>query len=121
MSSNMRVKKTCDHCGSYFVAKTTVTRYCGDPCAKKAYKQRMRMKLLSDAQLENEASKESRKIEYQEGVSHREYLSVKQAVDYLGVSRMTIHRKMKSGKLPYSRFGGRVLILKKDLDKLIRP
>jgi hypothetical protein len=43
MSSNIRIAKVCNYCGSQFMARTTVTRYCGDICAKKAYKQRERM------------------------------------------------------------------------------
>jgi len=42
MSSNIRLQKTCQHCGNRFAAKTTVTQFCSDTCAKKAYKQRKR-------------------------------------------------------------------------------
>ncbi|WP_458627117.1 hypothetical protein [Winogradskyella sp. PC D3.3] len=38
MSSNLFIPKTCKHCGNAFTARTTVTKYCGDTCAKKAYK-----------------------------------------------------------------------------------
>lgn len=40
MSSNIRLQKTCQHCGNRFTAKTTVTKFCSDTCAKWAYKQR---------------------------------------------------------------------------------
>ena len=46
MSSNIRINRICQFCNEEFVAKTTVTKYCGDNCAKKAYKQRMRLKKL---------------------------------------------------------------------------
>jgi hypothetical protein len=42
MSSNIRIPKICQHCGNEFVPKTTVTKYCGDDCAKRAYKKRKR-------------------------------------------------------------------------------
>ena len=42
MSSNIRLQKTCQHCGNRFTAKTTVTQFCSDTCAKRAYKQRKR-------------------------------------------------------------------------------
>ena len=42
MSSNIRVPKICQHCGTEFIAKTTVTKFCTDNCAKRAYKVRKR-------------------------------------------------------------------------------
>jgi len=42
MSSNIRIKKVCQHCGKLFIAKTTVTQFCSDDCAKKNYKKRQR-------------------------------------------------------------------------------
>ncbi|MDG1433269.1 MAG: hypothetical protein P8Q41_04635, partial [Saprospiraceae bacterium] len=40
MASSIRINKICQHCGNEFIAKTTVTKYCGDNCAKRAYKAR---------------------------------------------------------------------------------
>ena len=42
MSSNIHIPKTCQFCGKAFIARTTVTKYCGNSCAKKAYKKRKR-------------------------------------------------------------------------------
>ena len=42
MSSNIRISKICQHCGQEFVAKTTVTKFCSDNCAKRNYKKRKR-------------------------------------------------------------------------------
>ena len=39
MASNIKVQKICQQCGKEFTARTTVTRCCGDACAKKAYKE----------------------------------------------------------------------------------
>ena len=38
MSSNIFVQRICEECGNEFTARTTVTRFCGDRCAKRAYK-----------------------------------------------------------------------------------
>lgn len=43
MSSNIKIKKNCQHCGQEFIARTTVIKYCGDYCAKKAYKAKMQL------------------------------------------------------------------------------
>jgi len=42
MSSNLYIPKTCKHCGKAFTARTTVTKYCSDMCAKREYKARKR-------------------------------------------------------------------------------
>ena len=42
MSSNIEIERICQHCNKDFIAKTTVTRYCSDDCAKRAYKARKR-------------------------------------------------------------------------------
>lgn len=38
MSSNIQIPKKCQHCGKMFVARTTVTKFCGHSCASKNYK-----------------------------------------------------------------------------------
>jgi len=42
MSSNIEIERICQHCDKDFIAKTTVTKYCSDDCAKRAYKARKR-------------------------------------------------------------------------------
>jgi hypothetical protein len=49
MSSNIRLKKVCQHCHRPFIAKTTVTKFCGDECAKRNYKKRERDKKITEA------------------------------------------------------------------------
>ena len=55
MSSNIRIQRVCQHCGSEFTAKTTVTRYCGDACAKRAYKARKKAEKIDSS---NEETKQ---------------------------------------------------------------
>lgn len=117
MSSNIRIAKVCNCCGCDFVARTTVTRYCSDQCAKKAYKQRERMKKIAQSDIENTAAIQNKKEMAQEKYAERTVLSIKQSCEYLGVSRMTLHRMMKSGEIPFTKMGGRVLILKNHLNK----
>ena len=42
MSSNIRVKRICQHCSADFEAKTTVTKFCSHRCASAAHKARIR-------------------------------------------------------------------------------
>jgi hypothetical protein len=51
MSSNIRVNKICEFCNSLFVARTTVTRFCGDVCAKRAYKARKRLEAINESDI----------------------------------------------------------------------
>ncbi|HEY4937191.1 MAG TPA: hypothetical protein VII44_11450, partial [Puia sp.] len=62
MSSNIRLKKVCQHCGNLFTAKTTVTKFCSDDCAKRNYKKRKREEGI---QVSNEATSQevSRRLE----------------------------------------------------------
>ena len=87
MSSNLYIPKTCKHCGKAFTARTTVTKYCGDSCAKKAYKTRKRKEKINstltyDMQQKNlvVASQNSN------GINNKDFLSVTEASQLIGVS-----------------------------------
>ena len=46
MSSNLKIEKVCEWCGSQFVARTTATAYCSHRCSSLAYKERKRQAKL---------------------------------------------------------------------------
>jgi len=48
--------------------------------------------------------------------STRRYLSVKEALTVLEVSREALYKKLKSGELPHFKFGRKILI---DLDEVL--
>ena len=116
MSSNIRVERICQECLNAFIAKTTVTKYCSDRCAKRAYKRRKRNNAI-ESSTEHSAqvatALESR-------IAHLAYLSIAQTSDLIGVSRTTIHRIVKRGDLSVLRVGKRVIIPKSEILKLIR-
>lgn len=114
MSSNIRLKRVCQHCSNEFIAKTTVTKYCGDQCAKRAYKARKRKEKMDKSNRETTVVLEKPIIELQA----KEYLSIDQTTKLLNISRTTIWRMIKSNKLKASKVGSRVIILKSDLNKL---
>lgn len=47
------------------------------------------------------------------------YLSIKEAIKYSTLSRITLWTHRKNGRLKFYRIGGRVLLRKNDLDSLI--
>ncbi|NBG66402.1 helix-turn-helix domain-containing protein [Acidiluteibacter ferrifornacis] len=114
MSSNLRIPKICQDCGSDFIAKTTVTQYCSDRCAKRAYKKRKRkQKVEAVPTLSQQKVNHSKEI-----VGDKEFLSIKETCQLLGTSRMTIYRQIKSGTIPAAKVGARTIIKRTDIEKL---
>ncbi|NVJ64632.1 MAG: helix-turn-helix domain-containing protein [Flavobacteriaceae bacterium] len=114
MSSNIRIKKVCQHCGIEFVAKTTVTQFCGDNCAKRAYKARKRKEKINAV-----PSKDIQSVDFRiSNFSDKEFLSIKETCELLGASRMTVHRQIKKGFIPAVKLGSRVIIKRSEINKL---
>ncbi len=115
MSSNIRIPKICEQCGEEFIAKTTVTKYCGDNCAKRGYKRRKREEKINTVR-----PVEKQKLDMRlENIKIKDFISVAEACKYLGVSRMTIYRQIKSGNIRAGKIGSRTIIDKASILKLI--
>lgn len=115
MSSNIRLEKTCNCCGKRFTAKTTVTQFCSDNCAKKAYKQRKR-----SAKIETAIEEEKQKIvtAFNPVVIQKDFLSVDETCQLLGTSRWTIYRLIEKGQLTAGKLGSRTIISRKAIDNI---
>lgn len=113
MSSNIRVQKICQHCGIEFIAKTTVTKYCGDKCAKKAYKARKRAEKLQAAKKETKIVR----LKPIESLNIKPFLSIAETCQLLGVSRSTLHRMIKRGELTIGKLGNRTIIQRSEVNK----
>ncbi len=114
MSSNIRVQRICQHCGNEFTAKTTVTKYCGDNCAKRAYKKRKKDEKIVNSDQETLVIKATPVKVIQE----QDFLNIKDACELLGISRMTLHRMVKDGRIPATKLGRRTIIARKNIDAL---
>lgn len=117
MSSNIRLNRICHYCGEEFIAKTTVTKYCSDKCAKYAYKKRKRQEKIDASNKETEVSKLRPLIEIQA----KEFLSITELSQILGVSRWTINRALKKGTIKAVKIGRHKFIRKDDLNELFKP
>ncbi|MCK5280720.1 MAG: helix-turn-helix domain-containing protein [Cyclobacteriaceae bacterium] len=127
MSSNIRLEKLCQHCGVKFIAKTSVTQYCGDKCAKLAYKKRKRDEKIRWAPLEKELSQlygpdkarlgKGKNLTVDPGaiVKDREFFSITQTSVLLGISERTLFRMINREQIRTTRIGGRILIKKSEL------
>ncbi len=114
MSSNIRVPKICQFCGSDFIAKTTVTKYCGDTCAKKAYKQRKREQKITEI-----APLVAQKKGFNQHIlKEKDFLSISETCTLLGASRMTIYRQIKKGNIMTMKLGRRIIIKRSEIEKL---
>ena len=100
MSSNIRLQKTCQHCGNRFTAKTTVTQFCSDTCAKRAYKQRKR-----NEKIEVAIKEETEKALYNPAIAQKEFLTVEEACQLINASRWTIYRLIEKGEIAHSMVG----------------
>lgn len=114
MSSNIRTERVCQHCGQGFIAKTTVTQYCGDSCAKKAYKARHKQAKIANSEKETKAIKLKPITE----LKAKEFLSIAETCQLLGLSRWTVWRALKSNELVATKVGRRTIIKRSNLEKL---
>lgn len=112
MSSNITVLRICEHCQSEFVAKTTVTRFCGDDCAKKNYKLRLKNKKI---QKSNEWTASKRiELSKRKDLSVLEYLNPTDASKLLQCSRMNIYDLMNTGQIKYSQLSEKKRLISRD-------
>ncbi len=115
MGSNIRVQRICQYCGKEFTARTTVTKYCGDTCAKKAYKQGLKqVKIeLSD----NETSYlRNREIE---DLKKKEFLNVREVAKLLGCSARSVYYYIECGAINAVNLGQRITRVRRaDIDML---
>ncbi|TND07941.1 MAG: excisionase family DNA binding domain-containing protein [Bacteroidetes bacterium] len=118
MSSNIKVQRICQHCGQEFTARTTVTQYCGDSCAKKAYKARQRSAKISTS---NDETKRfvSGPIEI---IKTKEFLTVRDVATLLNCSLRTAYRLIETGNINAVNLAQRkTLVRRSDIDKLFEP
>ncbi len=111
MTSYLRITRICQYCGNDFIAKTTTTKYCGDRCSKRAYKERKKLEAIKASNEEVKKQIELPLIEIQS----KEFLSIAETMQLLNISRTTIWRMIKDQKIKPLKFGNRVIIKKTDL------
>lgn len=114
MSSNIRIQKVCLHCKSIFTAKTTVTKFCSDRCAKLNYKERQRAENIENSKEETRktiAAKITDRLNtLPEGQAIQKMLvNVLELSIAIGMSRRTIFNLMEDKKFPRIKVGRKLL------------
>jgi|SRR5690554_5888370 len=116
MSSNLQIPKKCDYCGNAFIARTTVTKYCSHICNSRHYKQIKRNEKVQhslEQSIENPLPQTNINP-----TQNKDFLSVSEASQLIGVSRWTIQRMIKRGQLKAARFGRKQIIARSQIESL---
>lgn len=113
MSSNIRLSKICQHCEKQFTAKTTVTKYCGDDCAKKAYKKRKRQEKITQSV--------SSPDPLSSPAYSSDYFTILDIMNYFNISKSSTQRFVKRNNLPEKKTGRWVYIKKSYLEDIFKP
>ena len=108
--------KICVFCQEAFVARKSTTLYCSHKCASRAYKENKRQEKL----LQNKEVMKGEMTASVLSIQAREVLSIEQVCLLLGISRWTVIRMYKSNKIRTVTIGRRRLILRIDLEKLLK-
>lgn len=117
MSSNIRVQRICQHCNNEFTARTTVTKYCGDVCSKRAYKARMRAAKIKRSN--NETNKT--RTQPIEQLKAKEFLTVPEVAKLLGCSVRSVYYFIQKGKISAINLGERMTrVQRTEIDKLFQ-
>jgi uncharacterized protein YbcC (UPF0753/DUF2309 family) len=95
MSSNIRIEKVCQYCGTKFIAKTMVTRYCSHTCNRKAYKLEQRNAKISNVK---HAIRNIEERQYQ-SINNPVYLTVRETSAILKCSTKMIYFLINTGRL----------------------
>lgn len=121
MSSNIQIPKTCEYCGKAFIAKTTVTKCCSDNCSKRAYKARKRQDKIQstiEGEIQKNKSNPSENNSPAISLNSKDFLSITDASQLIGVSRWTIQRMIKRGELKAVQFGRKHIIKRSQIENL---
>ncbi len=102
--SHLKIPRICEYCSKPFEAKTVSTRFCSKECGNKSGKEKKK-------QVKEEERKQQILIDNADTIAKiqtRPYISIAEAVILFGISKNTIHRLIKSGKIPAVNLGQRL-------------
>lgn len=119
MSSNIQVQRICQHCGTEFTARTTVTKYCSLRCGSLANKAKNRAKKVQKSNTETQQIKTKAIDE----LKAKEFLTVTDVSKLIGCSRQNVYKLINTGKLKATNILKKKTIVKRcDIDKLfVKP
>ena len=102
--SKLKIPKICEQCGKPFEAKTVVTRFCSPICVNKSGKEKKR----ESKDVEHKQSILEQSTNQIAQIQTRPYISITDATVLFGISKDTIRRLIKAGKIPAVNLGQRL-------------
>lgn len=107
----MELEKKCGFCGKYFIARRIDTICCSNTCSASYVYQRKKQE-----------REKQRLQKFAMQIKEKDFLSVSEACKLYQVSKHTIYRQIKLGRVTTVNFGTRMLrISKTDLEKRFIP
>lgn len=103
-ASKFKIERICKECGKPFLAKTVFSDYCSKHCSDVAYRKRKK----------EEKEEERRQEKAAQIPEDRPYISIAEAVTLFGISKHTIYRLIRNGKLPALNLGERLTRISRD-------
>lgn len=110
----MRITRICQFCNEEFTAKTTKTKFCSLKCGSRNYK-------LITRHMTNDVSiKETEKAGLQDfaAIKKKDYLSIADCVQFLGISRRTLYRMMVRNDVDTVKLGRRRFVVRKSVEAI---
>ena len=123
MSSNISIPKICNHCGKSYIAHKTTTRYCSLICNSRDYKLKVKQEKIKNTLIEQQniiCSTQENNVINPNSLLSKNYLSIQDTADLIGVSRWTINRMVKRGELQIHKFGRKKIIQKTQIENLFK-
>lgn len=102
--SKLKIPKICPQCGKTFEAKTITTVYCSQNCINRASRAKKKQALEE----ERTQTLLQEKAETIATIQTRPYITIAEAVVLFGISKNTMHRLIKAGKIPAINLGERL-------------
>ena len=102
--SKLKLPKICEQCGKPFEAKTVNTRFCSDACNNASLRKRKKLALEEESK---QQILQENTIKIAE-IQTRPFISISEAVVLFGISKDTIRRLIKAGKIPAFNLGERL-------------
>jgi excisionase family DNA binding protein len=102
--SKLKIPKVCEHCGKAFEARTFNTRFCSSACNTASLRNRKKQALEEERKQQILQENVAAIAEIQT----RPYISIAEAVVLFGISKDTIRRLIRAGKIPAVNLGQRL-------------
>ncbi|MFY0256422.1 helix-turn-helix transcriptional regulator [Chitinophaga sp. 30R24] len=111
MSSHLRIKKICEHCGEVFIAQKTVTKFCSLTCARRNYKLREKKERVQKVESETNIQllSKSRLVDTPASKPLGDLIDIKALSSLTSISERTLFRLIKDEDFPKLKVGRSLL------------